>query len=206
MHKLYIPEGYRSALTLRETEIAIKKVKDFFERDLATELNLTRVSAPVFVERQSGLNDDLNGVERAVSFDLRSGEEFEIVHSLAKWKRAALAIYDFEAGEGLYTDMSAIRRDEDLVLGTPVTLFSLSPFSGSPFIIRSLSAAISSGVLRIGTAWQRQCGCQPVNLKSLGYLPFSVSQMSVSGTPLSVWLLDNLTSMPTTKSSCCQRT
>ncbi len=114
MHKLYIPEGYRSALTLRETEIAIKKVKDFFERDLATELNLTRVSAPVFVERQSGLNDDLNGVERAVSFDLRSGEEFEIVHSLAKWKRAALAIYDFEAGEGLYTDMNAIRRDEDL--------------------------------------------------------------------------------------------
>ena len=114
MHTLHIPKDYRSALTLRETEIAIKKVKDFFERDLATELNLTRVSAPVFVERGSGLNDDLNGTERAVSFDLLSGEIFEIVHSLAKWKRAALATYDFEAGEGLYTDMNAIRRDEDL--------------------------------------------------------------------------------------------
>ena len=108
-----IPEGYRSHLTLRETENAIKKVKDFFERDLAIQLNLTRVSAPLFVESTSGLNDNLSGVERPVSFDLHSGERFEIVHSLAKWKRMALRTYGFSAGEGLYTDMNAIRRDED---------------------------------------------------------------------------------------------
>ena len=108
-----IPEGYRSHLTLRDTENAIKKVKDFFERDLAIQLNLTRVSAPLFVESTSGLNDNLSGVERPVSFDLHSGERFEIVHSLAKWKRMALRTYGFSAGEGLYTDMNAIRRDED---------------------------------------------------------------------------------------------
>ncbi len=112
--RLQIPTGYRSLLTLKQTELAIKKVKDFFERDLAVELNLTRVSAPVFVESTSGLNDNLNGTERPVSFDLRSGEQLEIVHSLAKWKRVALKTYGFEAGEGLYTDMNAIRRDEDL--------------------------------------------------------------------------------------------
>ena len=111
---LRIPEGYRSILTLKQTELAIKKVKDFFERDLAVVLNLTRVSAPVFVESGSGLNDNLNGVERPVSFDLRTGENLEIVHSLAKWKRVALKTYGFEAGEGLYTDMNAIRRDEEL--------------------------------------------------------------------------------------------
>ena len=111
---LRIPEGYRSILTLKQTELAIKKVKDFFERDLAVVLNLTRVSAPVFVESNSGLNDNLNGVERPVSFDLRTGENLEIVHSLAKWKRVALGTYGFEAGEGLYTDMNAIRRDEEL--------------------------------------------------------------------------------------------
>ncbi len=108
-----IPEGYRSHLTLRETENAIKKVKDFFERDLAIQLNLTRVSAPLFVLSKSGLNDNLSGVERPVSFDLHSGERFEIVHSLAKWKRMALKTYGFSAGEGLYTDMNAIRRDEE---------------------------------------------------------------------------------------------
>ena len=108
-----IPEGYRSHLTLRQTENAIKKVKDFFERDLAIQLNLTRVSAPLFVQSSSGLNDNLSGVERPVSFDLHSGECFEIVHSLAKWKRMALRTYGFSAGEGLYTDMNAIRRDED---------------------------------------------------------------------------------------------
>ena len=109
----FIPEGYRSHLTLRQTENAIKKVKDFFERDLAIQLNLTRVSAPLFVESASGLNDNLNGFERPVSFDLRSGEQIEIVHSLAKWKRMALRTYGFAPGEGLYTDMNAIRRDED---------------------------------------------------------------------------------------------
>ncbi len=113
MPKAIIPEGYHSFLTLRQTEYAIKKVKDFFERDLATQLNLTRVSAPLFVHPESGLNDDLNGVERPVGFDLRDGTELEIVHSLAKWKRYALGQYGFEVGEGLYTDMNAIRRDED---------------------------------------------------------------------------------------------
>ena len=113
MSNVIIPEGYKSFLSLRQTEYAIKKVKDFFERDLSTQLNLIRVSAPLFVETSSGLNDDLNGVERAVSFDLRSGHDLAIVHSLAKWKRLALKMYGFEVGEGLYTDMNAIRRDEE---------------------------------------------------------------------------------------------
>lgn len=108
-----IPKGYKSLLNTRQTEIAIKKVKDFFQRDLSIMLNLTRVSAPIFVESDSGLNDNLNGVERPVSFDLYSGKHLEIVHSLAKWKRMALKDYGFKVGEGLYTDMNAIRRDED---------------------------------------------------------------------------------------------
>lgn len=108
-----IPEGYKSALSVRQTEIAIKKIKDFFQRDLSVMLNLTRVSAPVFVTGNSGLNDNLSGFERPVSFDLKSGEKMEIVHSLAKWKRKALADYGFKRGEGLYTDMNAIRRDEE---------------------------------------------------------------------------------------------
>lgn len=115
MYNLFIPEGYKSVLTPRQTQLAIKKVKDFFERDLAIQLNLTRVSAPLFVEKNSGLNDNLNGVERPVSFDVKDIDsgDVEIVHSLAKWKRLALSQYGFEEGEGLYTDMSAIRRDED---------------------------------------------------------------------------------------------
>lgn len=112
MYELTIPEGYRSILDLRQTEVAIKKIKDFFEKDLAIELNLTRVSAPLFVDAASGLNDDLNGVERPVSFDVREGNEQVIVHSLAKWKRMALRQYGFTFDEGLYTDMNAIRRDE----------------------------------------------------------------------------------------------
>ena len=109
-----VPEGYRSALTLRQTQVAIKKVKDFFERDLAIQLNLTRVSAPLFVGRASGLNDNLTGVERPVGFDIKDCDgDFEIVQSLAKWKRMALKQYGFAPGEGLYTDMNAIRRDED---------------------------------------------------------------------------------------------
>ena len=110
---LYIPEGYRSRLTTRQTQLAIKKIKDFFERDLAIQLNLTRVSAPLFVERESGLNDTLNGFERPVGFSVFSGADFEIVQSLAKWKRTALKQYGFVEGEGLYTDMNAIRRDEE---------------------------------------------------------------------------------------------
>ena len=110
---LIIPKNYKSRLTVRQTQLAIKKVKDFFERDLAIELNLTRVSAPVFVDRDSGLNDNLNGVERPVSFSIKDEGCYEIVHSLAKWKRLALRDYGFRTGEGLYTDMTAIRRDEE---------------------------------------------------------------------------------------------
>lgn len=98
-----------------ETEVAIKFIKDVFERELARNLNLTRVSAPLFVFPESGLNDNLNGVERPVTFDvLDIGRDVEVVHSLAKWKRMALAKYGFADGEGLYTDMNAIRRDETL--------------------------------------------------------------------------------------------
>ena len=113
MSQIVIPEGYRSLLTLRQTQIAIKKVKDFFQQNLAVELNLTRVSAPLFVSRESGLNDNLNGVERPVNFDVATGDNLEIVHSLAKWKRMALKEYKFAMHEGLYTDMNAIRRDEE---------------------------------------------------------------------------------------------
>ena len=115
MEQLRIPAGYHSPLTIRETEVAIKEVKDHFERALAKNLHLTRVSAPLFVRPESGLNDNLNGVERPVSFDIKEqdGSVAEIVHSLAKWKRYALKNYNFHSGEGLYTDMSAIRRDED---------------------------------------------------------------------------------------------
>lgn len=114
--KVFIPENYKSNLSLIETEIAIKKVKDFFETKLAETLNLTRVSAPLFLENSSGLNDNLNGVERPVIFDMLAIEDsnIEIVHSLAKWKRFALHRYKFESGSGLYTDMNAIRRDEEL--------------------------------------------------------------------------------------------
>lgn len=110
-----IPAGYKSALTARQTQIAIKKIKDFFQTDLANQLNLRRVSAPLFVDRASGLNDNLNGWERPVGFDMLSipGREYEIVQSLAKWKRMALGKYGFSVGEGLYTDMNAIRRDEE---------------------------------------------------------------------------------------------
>lgn len=115
MSQIYIPDGYKSSLDIKETEKAIKRVKDFFQRELITQLNLSRVSAPLFVEPDSGLNDNLNGVERPVSFGIKElgDKEAEIVHSLAKWKRMALGKYGFSVGEGLYTDMNAIRRDED---------------------------------------------------------------------------------------------
>lgn len=115
MSQIVIPEGYRPLLNLKETQIAIKQVKDFFQRELAAELNLKRVSAPLFVSPESGLNDNLNGVERPVSFGVKEQDDkpFEIVHSLAKWKRLALKRYNFNVGEGLYTDMNAIRRDEE---------------------------------------------------------------------------------------------
>lgn len=115
MGTIFIPKGYKSPQTIKETEIAIKEVKDYFEHALSNALNLTRVSAPLFVKPETGLNDNLNGVERPVSFGIREQDdaEVEIVHSLAKWKRLALKEYGFEKGEGLYTDMTAIRRDEE---------------------------------------------------------------------------------------------
>lgn len=113
--KFVIPEGYKPHLNVKETEIAIKEVKDFFERELARQLNLVRVSSPLFVKPETGLNDNLSGVERPVAFGIKEQNEAvaEIVHSLAKWKRMALKKYGFSVGEGLYTDMNAIRRDED---------------------------------------------------------------------------------------------
>ena len=113
--KFIIPMGYQPDLNLHDTQVAIKTVKDFFQQTLAQKLNLLRVSAPVFVDPVSGLNDNLNGVERPVSFDIKGyPHDAEIVHSLAKWIRYALQKYGFQEGEGLYTDMVAIRRDEDL--------------------------------------------------------------------------------------------
>ncbi|WP_026512119.1 MULTISPECIES: aspartate--ammonia ligase [unclassified Butyrivibrio] len=114
MENLIIPKDYTSALNLHDTQVGIKTVKDFFQNTLSENLNLLRVTAPLFVAPESGLNDNLNGVERPVAFDIREENErqAEIVHSLAKWKRYALKKYGFKTGEGLYTDMNAIRRDE----------------------------------------------------------------------------------------------
>ena len=116
MANMYSVKDYEPTLGIRETEVAIKVIKDFFESSLAKSLNLTRVSAPLFVSKETGLNDNLNGVERPVAFDTLSikDAEMEIVQSLAKWKRTALKRYGFLVGEGLYTDMNAIRRDEEL--------------------------------------------------------------------------------------------
>ncbi|MBQ2817144.1 MAG: aspartate--ammonia ligase [Clostridia bacterium] len=113
--RLIVPKGYVSRLEMRDTERAIKFIKDTFERDLAEALGLERISAPLFLTPESGLNDDLNGVERAVAFDIKDmGCEAQIVHSHAKWKRMARFRYGFTPGTGLYTDMNAIRRDEEL--------------------------------------------------------------------------------------------
>ena len=113
---LTLPEQYDPRLTVRETEAAIKYIRDTFQAEFGKEMNLERISAPLFVAKSSGMNDDLNGVERPVAFDLKDvpGDTYEVVHSLAKWKRMALARYGFEVGEGLYTNMNAIRRDEEL--------------------------------------------------------------------------------------------
>ncbi len=115
MSNLYIDPKYKSILPLRETEKAIKEIKDYFEQALAWNLSLQRVSAPLFVRKGSGINDDLNGIERKVTFQIRDDNDAdaEVVFSLAKWKRMVLADYDFKADEGLYTDMNAIRPDEE---------------------------------------------------------------------------------------------
>ncbi|MBE6030499.1 MAG: aspartate--ammonia ligase [Clostridiales bacterium] len=116
MSKLYIPENYTPIIDYMETQRAIKKIKDFFQQELAYGLSLRRVSAPLFVTPESGLNDNLNGVERTVDFTVLDMNEtkVEIVQSLAKWKRMALGKYNIPAGHGIYTDMNAIRRDEEL--------------------------------------------------------------------------------------------
>ncbi len=111
---LYIPEGYQSALSLRETQHAIKYIKDLFQQALSFALTLDRVTAPLIVQKGSGINDDLNGIERKVEFSIKEIEnDAEVVQSLAKWKRMALYRYKYNAGEGIYTDMNAIRRDDD---------------------------------------------------------------------------------------------
>ena len=115
MGSSFIPEGYQPHLSLYQTQSAISLIKRVFQDSLARALNLKRVSAPLFVEPTSGLNDDLNGVERPVSFDVPCAKaEAVVVHSLAKWKRMALYRYDILPGKGIYTDMNAIRRDESL--------------------------------------------------------------------------------------------
>ncbi len=114
--KLIIPENYDPKISVRDTQEAIKYIRDTFQKEFAKEMNIWRISAPLFLEKSTGLNDDLNGIERKVNFDLKElpGDEIEIVQSLAKWKRMALAKYGFTPGEGLYTNMNAIRRDEEL--------------------------------------------------------------------------------------------
>ncbi len=115
MNATIIPEGYKSVLGIYDTQAAIELIKKTFISNLSQKLNLRRVTAPLFVSTESGLNDNLNGVERAVSFDIPyADEEAQVVHSLAKWKRMALKKYGFSVYEGLYTDMNAIRRDEEL--------------------------------------------------------------------------------------------
>lgn len=114
MENLILPKQYKSELNLHDTQLAIKTVKDFFQALLAQRLHLTRVSAPLFVDPATGLNDNLNGYERPVTFGIKEQDDknAEVVHSLAKWKRYALKKYGFQVGEGIYTDMNAIRRDE----------------------------------------------------------------------------------------------
>lgn len=115
MRKLYIPDGYESKMSLRQTQKAIKLIKDTFQTEFAKALNLDRITAPVIVRSDSGINDDLNGVERKVKFDIKEMDyEAEVVQSLAKWKRFALHRYEYNPGEGIYTDMTAIRRDDDV--------------------------------------------------------------------------------------------
>ena len=114
--KLTIPKEYNPVLSVRQTQEAIKYIRDTFQHEFGKEMNLLRISAPLFVEKSSGLNDDLNGTEEPVHFTMKEMQEerIEVVHSLAKWKRFALKQYGFQLHEGLYTNMNAIRKDEEL--------------------------------------------------------------------------------------------
>ncbi|MBE7093050.1 MAG: aspartate--ammonia ligase [Clostridiales bacterium] len=115
MNQVFLPKNYTEKLDLYQTQLAIGMLRQYFQQKLCKKLNLKRVTAPLFVQPETGLNDDLNGIERAVSFDVKAtGTNVQVVHSLAKWKRMALYEYKFPVGDGLYTDMNAIRRDEDL--------------------------------------------------------------------------------------------
>ena len=113
---LIIPKDYNPVLSVRETQEAIKYIRDTFQHEFGKELHLSRISAPLFVEKSSGLNDNLNGFESPVHFSMNAipNEDIEVVHSLAKWKRMALKLYGFSNHEGLYTNMNAIRKDEEL--------------------------------------------------------------------------------------------
>ena len=116
MSRVIIPKDYKAQLTLQQTEIAIKKIKDFFLSSISTELRLRRVTAPLFVLKGLGMNDDLSGTERPVTFPIKDmgDAEAEVVHSLAKWKRVTLAEYEVKSGYGIITDMNAIRADEEV--------------------------------------------------------------------------------------------
>ena len=174
---LVVPNNYHSALDIRETEVAIKTVKDFFEKALAANLNLTRVSAPLFVFPESGLNDNLNGVERPVCFDIADiGRNVEVVHSLAKWKRMALARYGFSEGEGLYTDMNAIRRDESLDALHSVYVDQwdwekiISPEERTAETLKSAVLSIYSALLSTEKALCERFGTVPVLPKEIGFM------------------------------------
>lgn len=160
-----------------ETEIRIKFIKDVFERELAQNLNLTRVSAPLFVFPESGLNDNLNGVERPVCFDIADiGRNVEVVHSLAKWKRMALARYGFSEGEGLYTDMNAIRRDESLDALHSVYVDQwdwekiISPEERTAETLKSAVLSIYSALLSTEKALCERFGTAPVLPKEIGFM------------------------------------
>jgi len=115
MDRLIFPEGYQSLLNPKETQKATEYVRGRFQTNLGNVLHLNRITCPLFVTKESGINDDLNGVERKVEFDMKNVDgTAQVVQSLAKWKRTALAVYGFEPGEGIYTNMSAIRRDDDV--------------------------------------------------------------------------------------------
>ena len=160
-----------------ETEIRIKFIKDVFERELAQNLNLTRVSAPLFVFPESGLNDNLNGVERPVCFDIADiGRNVEVVHSLAKWKRMALARYGFSEGEGLYTDMNAIRRDESLDALHSVYVDQwdwekiISPEERTAETLKSAVLSIYSALLSTEKALCERFGTVSVLPKEIGFM------------------------------------